>query len=124
MNHDQMSWRCPKAKFIKPIYLRGWRLAFGNHATIVPQRGAVAPGAIWEITHDDLMSLDAYEGYPTYYTRRRWRQDGDHFFFYEMQGLGGSPSVPYLQGILQGYRDCGIQDPVHTKTLEQYLNLS
>jgi hypothetical protein len=124
MNHRQMAVRCPTARFIKPYYLRGWQLDFGCHATVLPRRGAVVPGAIWHITDDDFRALDRYEGFPTYYTRRRWRQDGDYFFFYEMQELDGSPSVPYVQGILQGYRDCGIQDPVYTKTLDQYLNLS
>jgi hypothetical protein len=121
MNHEQMAWRCPTAQFIKSVYLRGWRLEFGNHATVVPQRGAVTPGAIWKITPYDLESLDAYEGYPIYYTRRRWRQDGEHFFFYEMQDLQGSPSAPYVEGILQGYQHCGIHEPCYTKTLEQYI---
>jgi gamma-glutamylcyclotransferase (GGCT)/AIG2-like uncharacterized protein YtfP len=123
MNHAQMAVRCPGARFMQPFWLRGWRLAFGHHATVLPQRGAVTPGAIWQISPDDLAALDAYEGYPVYYTRRRWRQDHTHFFFYEMTPESGTPSAGYIQGILQGYRDCGISDPDHTKSLEQYLDL-
>jgi gamma-glutamylcyclotransferase (GGCT)/AIG2-like uncharacterized protein YtfP len=124
MNHAQMAARCPTARFIKPYYLRGWQLDFACHATVVPRRGAVVPGAIWHITDDDLRALDRYEGYPTYYTRRRWRQDDDYFFFYEMTPDTGTPSAGYVRGILQGYRDCGIDSPNHTRMLEQYLEIS
>lgn len=119
-----MSRRCPTARFIKPVWLRGWRLDFGAHATIVPQRGARVPGAIWQIMPDDFDALDRYEGYPVYYSRRRWRQDGDHFFFYEMTDISGSPSVGYLQGILQGYQDCGIKDLDHSRYLERLIDVS
>lgn len=124
MNHDQMAFRCPTARFVQPFYLRGWRLAFGHHATVIPQRGAVTPGAIWQITQADFEALDRYEGFPTYYTRRRWRQDGDHFFFYEMTPESGTPSTGYVRGILQGYRDCGINDARYTKMLEQYIDIA
>jgi len=110
MNHDQMSRRCPTAKFIGTLDLRGWELAFSHHATIIPARGKSVPGALWELTLPDLMALDRYEGFPSYYTRRRWRQDGEHFFFYEMapSRLNGSPSVYYLKGIEEGYEHCGL----------------
>lgn len=121
MNHDQMAFRCPTARFVQPFYLRGWSLAFGNHATVVPRRGAVTPGAIWHITDEDFHTLDSYEGYPVYYTRRRWRQDGAHFFFYEMNDISGTPSTGYVQGIVQGYKDCGIIDTASIKMLEQKL---
>ena len=123
MNHDQMSFRCPTARFLKPYWLRGWELAFGSHATIVPQRGARVPGALWEITVDDLQALDAYEGYPSYYTRRRWRQDDEYFFFYEMCApVIGAPSAGYIKGIAQGYNDCGLALDYLNHHTQQYHN--
>ena len=112
MNHAQMNLRCPTAKFIGPYYLKGWKLAFGNHATIVPCKGHRVPGALWQLTMEDLVALDRYEGWPAYYTRRRWNQDDINFFFYEMTSRSGSPSDWYLQGIEQGYIDCGV-DPAY-----------
>jgi hypothetical protein len=118
MNHDQMSKRCPSAKFLKPIFLRGWRLAMFCHATIEPKRRASVAGALWEITYDDLLALDRYEGTPFYYRRRRWQQDGEEFFFYEMNDpRTGSPGDMYIESIRQGYKDCGL-DP---KLLDSYL---
>jgi gamma-glutamylcyclotransferase (GGCT)/AIG2-like uncharacterized protein YtfP len=127
MNHSQMSQRCPTAKFVGAYYLRGWQLAFGHHATIIPQRGHVVAGAMWEITIDDLVALDTYEGFPTYYRRRRWRQDTEHFFFYEMNGISGSPSNFYIDSIVEGYVNCGIdlrylRDGVENWCLEELDN--
>lgn len=122
MNHDQMSRRCPTARFHSRYYLRGWTLDFGTHATIRPQRRAVVPGALWALTFNDLWALDSYEGFPTYYRRRRWRQDQEHFFFYEMNRMGTSqPSLGYLQGIRQGYLDCGITDQKDLVVLDQWI---
>ena len=125
LNHDQMAWRCPTARFVKRFDLRGWRLAFGHHATIVPQRGAAVPGALWLVQPQDFLALDRYEGYPTYYTRRRWRQDHEHFFFYEIAGeVSGYPSAGYIQGIQEGYDDCGIIEDKWHQSLTQNLQLS
>jgi gamma-glutamylcyclotransferase (GGCT)/AIG2-like uncharacterized protein YtfP len=118
MNHDQMSRRCPDAKFIKPLYLRGWQLEMFCHATIGPKKGASVAGALWSISESDLYNLDCYEGTPIYYRRRRWKQDGEEFFFYEMNDpRSGSPSLGYVEDIRQGYLDCGL-DP---KVLDNYL---
>ena len=120
-----MRWRCPGARFVQRLDLRGWQLAFGNHATIIPYRGRRVPGALWLVEPDDFVALDRYEGYPFYYTRRRWRQDGHHFFFYEISGeFTGYPSPGYIQGIQQGYHDCGITEPQWHQNLTQYLTPS
>lgn len=112
MNHDQMRRRCPTAQYQGTLELRGWRLIFGSHANIEPYRGGRVPGALWSIGFEDFVALDVYEGWPSYYTRRRWRQDDRHFFFYEMapDRCIGTPSPNYVKGIEQGYLDCGL-DP-------------
>ena len=120
-----MRWRCPTAKFVKRIDLRGWQLAFGHHATIIPRRGARVPGALWLVEPKDFAALDRYEGYPFYYTRRRWRQDNEHFFFYEISGeVSGYPNPGYIQGIQEGYNDCGITETQWHQNLTQYLTSS
>ena len=45
-------------------------LVFKVHADIVPSKGSVVPVLIWEISERDERHLDAYEGYPSYYTKR------------------------------------------------------
>ena len=129
MNHDQMARRCPTAYFVGPYYLKGWQLAFGHHATIIPKRGHVVPGALWQITVEDLIALDRYEGFPHYYRRRRWRQNNEHFFFYEMNSAHGTPSSYYLDSIVEGYINCGVDlkylwDGVDNYCLNDYTNQS
>jgi hypothetical protein len=110
INRDQMALRCPTAEYRGHWFLRGWNLVFERHANIVPQRGGRVPGVIWRVRESDIEALDAYEGLGYYYRRREWRQDGNSFFFYEMleSSRGGSPSINYLEGIAQGYRQCGL----------------
>ena len=111
INREQMARRCPTAEYLGSFHLRGWELEFGNHANIVRRKNAVVPGAMWMLTKPDLDSLDRYEGYPHYYTTRNWKQDGIKFFFYEMTApASGNPSEYYIRGILEGYRDSGL-DP-------------
>ena len=122
MNHDQMSRRCPDAVFHSSYWLRGWALDFDTHATIRPHRRVSVPGALWRITPKDLHALDSYEGCPTYYRRRRWQQDGQYFFFYEMNSSNSNPPrLGYLEGIIQGYLDCGITEPKDLALLDQWM---
>lgn len=109
INQNQMAFRCPTAQYIGPFYLKGWELEFGNHANIRPRRYGSVPGALWYLTDADIAALDRYEGYPTYYKTRRWNQDGLRFFFYEMtRPASGTPSDWYVQGILEGYEQSGL----------------
>jgi gamma-glutamylcyclotransferase (GGCT)/AIG2-like uncharacterized protein YtfP len=84
MHPENMSWRCPQALARGAVVLRDWELKLYSHATIEQRRGASVGGVLWEITPDCELSLDAFEGYPSYYTKRTWIQDGVQFFFYEM----------------------------------------
>ena len=47
---SSMLSRCPLARPVQKFTLRGWRLDFGHHATIVRDQDAVCDGALWEIT--------------------------------------------------------------------------
>lgn len=106
ISRDAMSWRCPDARPLGAFKLRDWQLKFHSHATIVPQPGASVHGVLWSLTDLCEKSLDAFEGYPTYYTKRTQYQDGHWFFFYEMADyLEGSPSAGYIRGIQQGYHE-------------------
>jgi gamma-glutamylcyclotransferase (GGCT)/AIG2-like uncharacterized protein YtfP len=57
-------------------------------------------GVLWSITEACEASLDAFEGFPSYYTKRTWIQDNQQFFFYEMTDpKSGRPSPGYVQDI-------------------------
>ena len=71
----QMAFRCPGAKLIGTGYLPNHRLEFYLHATVERSRArdARVPVAVWEIDETDEQSLDRYEGFPTYYVKRKRR---------------------------------------------------
>jgi len=104
MHPGHMSWRCPSAQAQGAFVLRDWQLKFYNHATIEPKKGAQVAGVLWSITEACERSLDAFEGFPSYYTKRTWIQDDTQFFFYEMTDpKSGRPSEGYVADIQDSY---------------------
>lgn len=125
MHPTSMKYRCPGAVAVRQFDLRDWELKFYNHATILPRHSRHVPGVLWEITEDCKYSLDLYEGYPTYYTKRNWRQDGLDFFFYEMtpNNSNGWPGSSYVSNIADSYRYWNIPDNALEAALrEKYIS--
>src|SRR5512144_1202184 len=71
MNIRQMAYRCPRAKPIGPIWLKGWRLVMKRVADVEPEPEAIIPAALWRITARCEQALDLYEGFPTFYGKHR-----------------------------------------------------
>ena len=118
MHPGQMAWRCPNAKAMGAFVLRNWELKFYNHATIEPKKSAEVAGVLWEITPECELILDAFEGYPSYYTKRTWIQDDVQFFFYEMTTpKSGRPSEGYMLDIAESYAFWQLPQSLLTKSL-------
>lgn len=65
MDIQQMSRRCPDAKFVCTATADGWRLWMDQtgYATIEPaEPGEKVEGVLWEISTADELELDRYEG--------------------------------------------------------------
>ena len=125
MHPTAMKMRCPDAVPLCQFNLLDWKLEFYNHATIVPQAGCYVPGVLWEITEDCEYALDAYEGYPAYYTKRDWYQGDRDFFFYEMTPTNrtGSPGSSYVANIADSYQYWNISsDVLKAVTYENYAD--
>lgn len=116
---SSMLGRCPNATPLQKFTLRGWRLDFGHHATIVRDPDAVCDGALWEITDMCERSLDMFEGYPTYYEKLHLEQDGLQFMVYEMNDLDTSayPSASYIDCLREGYNDWQLNQSLLNKAL-------
>jgi hypothetical protein len=115
MHPEHMQWRCPQALAKGAFMLRDWQLKFYCHATVEPQPGSECPGVLWSLTPECEQSLDRFEGFPYYYTKRTWIQDGVQFFFYEMnEPKLGTPSAGYVRDIRASYDFWGIHP--------QYIN--
>lgn len=119
ISKSAMSYRCPTAKPLESFNLKGWELELFNHATVKPVPGKSVPGVLWEITPEDEQALDAFEGFPYYYTKHTVTQSGKTFFFYVMnEGREGYPSRGYVSGIADGYQQWGIS----TQALERAID--
>jgi hypothetical protein len=118
MHPGHMSWRCPQAQARGAFVLRDWELKFYSHATIEPRKGGQVAGVLWEITPACEQSLDAFEGFPNYYTKRTWIQDGVQFFFYEMTTpKSGRPSEGYVLDIAESYAFWQLPQTLLTESL-------
>lgn len=118
MHPGHMKWRCPAAQAKGAFMLRDWQLRFYSHATVEHKKGAECPGVLWAITAECEQSLDYFEGFPYYYTKRTWQQDGVQFFFYEMnEPRAGRPGSGYVQDIRESYDFWGI----HRQHLNQVI---
>ncbi len=123
MNLNQMAFRCPDAEVVDTVRLEGYRLAFrtnggGNGvATILPEEGSYVDGVLWRISERDEQHLDHYEGFPFLYGKEPVTvtdQDGvrREIMAYTMNSpykdKPAMPSRAYLEGILHGCRQNGI----------------
>ena len=118
LHPEAMQWRCPEAQAQGAFILRDWELKFYSHATIEPRKGSQVAGVLWEITEACEQSLDVFEGFPNYYTKRTWIQDDRQFFFYEMTTpKSGSPSEGYVLDIAESYAFWQLPQTLLTESL-------
>lgn len=125
MNVNQMAFRCPDAEVVGTARVDDYRLTFcGNGgwsgvATILPQPGSHVDGVLWRISAADEKHLDFYEGYPRLYGKEPIEvidSSGQRMtvMAYTMNSpykeCPTPPSQGYLQGIVDGCRQNGI-DP-------------
>jgi len=112
-NVDSMSRRCPTALDLGPATLPDHQYRFSHHADVVPGHNMVH-GVLWNITKDDLASLDRLEGYPDYYERKTvlvqhqgvLKEALVYYMTYDSQN--SLPNQGYLNIVLDGFEEHGI----------------
>lgn len=134
MNLDQMAFRCPDASVVGVVRVEDYRLTFcgsgyAGVATILPQPGSHVDGVLWRISAADEKHLDFYEGYPRLYGKEPVEvidSNGQRMtvMAYTMNSpykeCPAPPSQGYLQGILDGCRQNGI-DPAPIRAEVNHL---
>ena len=137
LNIDQMSYRCPGARVVGTSKIPDFELLFkgsksGAYLTIEPKKGAKVPVAVWEVTADDELSLDRYEGYPNFYYKteveipvicisdRRVRKLKAFIYIMHEEREIGVPSQRYVDICLDGYEAFGFDE----NYLYEALNIS
>ena len=119
MNPAQMKRWCPASRFLKTVFLEGYRFVYDGFS--VTWDGAVGNmvrgetervwGALFEITEKDRMSLDAFEGYPRTYDRKNVEvkdTEGNVYraMTYARAGRAvGKPHPDYEKVVLDGAKD-------------------
>jgi len=110
-NLTQMAMRCPDAQSLGHAVLYGHEFRFARHADIVENPEYTTHGVLWEITPDCELSLDALEGYPTYYLKKMVNvfhngKSVECMTYYMAGDLPDElPSDGYLEMLFEGYRE-------------------
>ncbi len=130
LNLEQMAHRCPTAKPVGVTILKNYQLLFrGQHggavATVEPLINSRVPCLLWEITPDDEMALDRYEGFPFLYCKetvkvKLGRKTVEAMVYIMNEGKPlNSPSCYYYSVILQGYKSAGFDIEILKKAVEE-----
>ncbi len=124
LNVRQMRMRCPGARITGTSEIEDYRLLFkgsktGSYLTIEPEAGASVPVAVWEVTEQDEMALNHYEGFPDFYYKKELalpvkgiksgkvrRRTAFVYIMHEERPFG-VPSRGYMATCAEGYRDFG-----------------
>lgn len=118
LNVKQMKARCPGAKIVGTAVIRDYELLFkgsktGAYLTIEPKKGSFVPVGVWEVTAEDELRLDRYEGYPSFYYKKEMQITVENkrcsafvYIMHEDRPIG-VPSQFYMKTCLDGYKDFG-----------------
>lgn len=119
LNKAQMAVRCPDALAIGTAEMKNTKMVFRSNAkgfgvaTLEKESGCSVPIAIWAISASDEKKLDAYEGYPNLYTKKKVKivlaGNTEEAMIYIMTSghMETYPSRAYYETIKQGYIDFG-----------------
>ena len=135
MNIEQMQRRCPGAKVIGKGILHDYKLTFRGIsrgvANIEKCKGSSVPIVLWDITSHCERALDRYEGYPNLYIKNRVLvecKDGEfksvmvYVMLEKYETMTALPEDFYMDIILKGYRDNGIDSKPIMEALERTEN--
>lgn len=125
MNIKQMQHRCPTAKPVSKLILKGYRLLFrgtdyGAVATIEKYARGAVPVLLWELEPADEDALDHYEGFPYLYRKeylkiRHGSESREAMVYIMNPGRRmGRPNPAYFKTINDGY--------IHARFDIRYLN--
>ncbi len=114
LNINQMRMRCPDSKVVSKGFINDYELLFkgsltGAYLTIEEKKGGKVPVGIWEVSKLDELSLDRYEGYPTFYYKREFeielngkKEVASVYIMHEERELG-IPTDYYVEVCKEGY---------------------
>ena len=138
LNIRQMRMRCPGARVIGTSEVRDYELLFkgsktGSYLTIEPKAGASVPVAVWEVSEQNELALDHYEGFPDFYYKAEMvlpikgirsgkvrRRRVFVYIMHEERSLG-LPSARYVQVCREGYDAFGFGQRYLTDAIQRSM---
>jgi phage replication-related protein YjqB (UPF0714/DUF867 family)/gamma-glutamylcyclotransferase (GGCT)/AIG2-like uncharacterized protein YtfP len=114
----QMARRCPDARDPRPATLadHDWLINERGVATVEPFEGGQVHGILWQVSNEDLETLDHAEGVPVRYRRDRlvvYTDDGPHdaWVYVDHRVEAGTPREGYLERIIDAAGHHGLPSP-------------
>jgi hypothetical protein len=133
LNLHQMAFRCPTAKLIGTGVIEDYELQFrgcSGVASVAAKRGGVVPVALWDIRPKDEKRLDAYEGFPRLYYKQdltvKMKSGGEikaMAYIINPKLEVGIPSRSYIESIMEGYENCGLDMNILEAALDNCLDI-
>jgi len=123
LNLKQMRQRCPDSKVYSAAILKDYSLVFRGVADIVKEKKQKVQGILFEVSKNDIVKLDAYEGYPMLYKRIKivvniGNKEVEAFAYKMVNGYSFElPDKGYFDIIYEGY----LNNSLNTKHLMQGL---
>ena len=133
MNKRQIKERCGSgAKFLKKAYLPNYKFVYDGYsykwngavANVIPLKGEVVWGVLYEITKECEDKLDGHEGLGVSYFKIDvivYDENGNShkaFLYLREPREPGKPSLEYLETIIEGAREAGLPEDYIKKYLE------
>jgi gamma-glutamylcyclotransferase (GGCT)/AIG2-like uncharacterized protein YtfP len=120
MNYEQMKKRCPDSRFLKRAYIEDYQFIYDGTSTIwhnpvgniIPNKGKIVWGGLFEINKKDLVTLDKYENYPESYHRKIFEAVDDNgrilkaIVYFRSDQVQGIPTQKYQEIVVQGAHNC------------------
>ena len=110
-NLQSMLARCPDAKLLGNVCIKGYKLVFKTHCDIIAEKNSDLNCVLWSITQQCEKNLDLLEGYPEYYVKKNlnvsFQGKTVQALIYCMREKNSEilPSQNYLDLVVAGYRE-------------------
>ena len=132
MSLEQMRWRCPDHRYVGLGVLHGfkWLIYSRGYANITASNGDEVWGSVFQISHQDELSLDKAEGvrYGTYLREQKDVRVGDDtlscLVYVAPSSEAGVAKAEYVLRINAGIRDATLPEDYVTRYLRPFVSVS
>jgi gamma-glutamylcyclotransferase (GGCT)/AIG2-like uncharacterized protein YtfP len=129
MDVVQMGRRCPSSEYVGLGRLANHRFIINARgvATVIPDATGHVEGVLWHLANDDELTLDEYEGVPTYYQRQQASVETNSaeiqaLIYIANESTVGPPRSGYMERIVAAAKQHGV-GPIYLAELKQWINV-